>query len=78
MTTASSTSQSVFSLPRGTSTVSSGPTTVSGAFMNRIGSCGMRGAGLGCVVVVVQPDAHDLADPGQRRADPQPRPVQLR
>lgn len=40
MTTASSTSQSVFTLFRGTSTVSSGPTTVSGAFMKRIGSAG--------------------------------------
>ncbi len=41
MTTASSTSQSVFTLPRGTSTVSSGPMTVSGAFMKRIGSSGV-------------------------------------
>jgi hypothetical protein len=40
MTTASSTSQSVFTLSRGTSTSSYGPTRVLLAFMNTTGSAG--------------------------------------
>ena len=40
MTTASSTSQSVFTLRRGISTSSYGPTTVSGALRNMTGSLG--------------------------------------
>lgn len=40
MTTASSTSQSVLVEPRGTSTVSFGPTTVSGALKKITGSAG--------------------------------------
>jgi len=40
MTIASSTSQSVFSLPRGMRTSSYGPTTVFGALKNTTGSCG--------------------------------------
>jgi hypothetical protein len=40
MTTASSTSQSVFSDVRGTSTVSYGPTTVSAALKKMTGSAG--------------------------------------
>ncbi len=39
---------------------------------------GDRGAGLAGVVVVVEPDADDLADAGQRRAGAQPRRVQRR
>lgn len=40
MTMPSSTSQSVFSLPRGIVTASFGPTTVFGVFRNMIGTVG--------------------------------------
>ncbi len=53
---------------RGTSTSSYGPTTVSVALRNSTGSARQLGAGLGGVVGVVQPDADDLADAGERRA----------
>ncbi|MDQ1022300.1 hypothetical protein QFZ43_008849 [Streptomyces afghaniensis] len=41
MTTASSTSQSVFTEPRGINTSSYGPTTVPGSFMNTTGRGGI-------------------------------------
>ena len=62
MTTPSSTSQSVFSEPRGISTSSFGPQMALVAFMKMMGSGGTFRPDLGGVVGVVEADADELAD----------------
>ena len=71
MTTPSSTSQSVFTEPRGISTSSSGPHDGGGPFVedDRLGRD--RGAGFGGVVGVVQADADELAGAADAGAEAQ-------
>ena len=72
MTTPSSTSQSVFSLPRGMQDVVVRADDRVGRLEEHDRLVGRRGAGLGGVRGVVQPDAEDHAGTRDRRADPQP------
>ena len=61
MTMPSSTSQSVFSAPRGISTSSFGPMIALVGFMNRIGSAGIGMSASAAWTLIVQPHADDFA-----------------
>ncbi|GAA3142673.1 hypothetical protein GCM10017687_69330 [Streptomyces echinatus] len=76
MTTASSTSQSVFTEPRGTSTVSCGPDDRVRRLEEDDRLEGRLHPRLAGVVVVVEADADDLPDPAERGSDAQPGRVQ--